>query len=166
MNLASLRHHYSNLTRFSGRDRPGQFWPSALLHMGVLFAGWAGLVAWSMATLEAGVRLMPILVTVIIAGGFVLTLLFASAVTRRLHDVGLSGRWAMIPAVLYIASGALMLGFFTAGHNETAGFSPFFLAGWLVTMLYNITVLALIIVLCLPSQRKENRFGPPPSPTA
>ena len=40
MYLASLRHGFGNLARFSGRDRPRQFWPYAGTAFGVLMACW------------------------------------------------------------------------------------------------------------------------------
>ena len=166
MILTSLRHHYANLLRFSGRDRPGLFWPSALVHVGLLFGVWTIALMWAMTELDVGVRPIPAIVRGLIIGGGILALLFASAVTRRLHDVGLRGWWALIPAALYTASGFVMLNWFAVGAGQQVEPSPLFMIGWLATMLYNISVLALIAVLCIPGKKVENRFGPPSDPPA
>ena len=83
-----------------------------------------------------------------ILGGFSLVILspFAAALTRRLHDIGLSGKWVAAAFIVAILAG-------TAGSYPAFSWAKF-----LTPAAFGILFLASL----LPGSRTENRFGPVP----
>jgi uncharacterized membrane protein YhaH (DUF805 family) len=91
--------------------------------------------------------------------------------SKRLHDFGQSGWWASLPFVAVYAYGVLefclycaSLGFFGA---EVRADPVVRLIDWSTDEAFGYILLASLLgyaVLALvPSQRSENRFGPPPA---
>ncbi len=104
---------------------------------------------------------MGALATYALAIGIVAIALYAAAISRRLHDVGRSGWWSVIPAVLFLISGTSMS--LLWGGTEGGQKIVSFMGVWAITMGYNICVIALIIFCALPGQPHANRFGEPPN---
>ena len=101
--------------------------------------------------------IMPLLIIVPI-----FTLLLAAAVTRRLHDRGLSGWIGAIPAVLFMVAGYVMAqSFGQLGADGAPDVGAFFTVFFL-NLAYNASLVILIIFLCLPTKPEANRFGDPP----
>jgi len=96
----------------------------------------------------------------VVAGAVVL---LAAAVTRRLHDTGRAGWWAALPLVLLAAATAtfpsVMEQMMTQAENAPMGL--FYLTFGL-GMLYNLSLLVLIVFLCLKGTVGPNRYGPQP----
>jgi uncharacterized membrane protein YhaH (DUF805 family) len=82
-------------------------------------------------------------------------ILYAAAATRRLHDTGKSGFWALMPLPFIIYSSAMMprMFAFRGEPNMSLFFSIFF-----SNMLYIITLIVLIVLLAGSSQSGRNRF--------
>jgi uncharacterized membrane protein YhaH (DUF805 family) len=82
-------------------------------------------------------------------------LLYAAAVTRRLHDRGRSGVWGLMPLPFIIYSSILMPSVFASAGEPNIGlfFSIFF-----SNMLYIITLIWLIVWLAGPSEPAPNRY--------
>lgn len=70
---------------------------------------------------------------------------------RRFHDRGLSGWWLLLP-VLSLGGWAL------AGRGASIAMPG--------NLLSCVMCLVYLAILCLPSQPKANRFGPPPPDSA
>jgi uncharacterized membrane protein YhaH (DUF805 family) len=82
-------------------------------------------------------------------------LLLAGAITRRLHDRGKSGLWALAP-ILFLATGlSLMPILFAQDPPNVALFFVLFLNN----ILYLATLIYLIVLLAGASTKGDNRFG-------
>jgi len=95
----------------------------------------------------------------------VVALLLSAAVTRRLHDRGLSGRWALIPLALYgvgIVFWMRMLASMLTDATGDPSFMITFMLNFLVLMLGQLSLFALVIVLALKGKTGPNRYGPEP----
>ncbi len=186
MIIASIRRGYGNLARFSGRDTRAQFWPFVLIHLGAVMAGMMILFAVMIPPILRGMRdaaaarangvaiaadgagTSPIgtsplsaMLPFVLAMGAVFIVLIAAACVRRLHDTGRPGWIAAIPALLFAASGLMMGRVFTQPMETGEIDTGYFMATWLVTMIYNISVLALAALLCMKSEAGTNRFDQP-----
>lgn len=190
MFFTSLKHNYSNLFNFSGRDTRAQFWPFALTHIAIAIAIWIPIFVAelldSLARMRAFARENPDKVTVVDEPGrysitvhesvpglgpdidmlilplfglsILLIVLFAAAVTRRLHDTGRRGWIGSIPAALLIIAFLVMREIFT--DREDGFDSALFFTGFGLNLAYNVSLIVLIILLCMGSQPESNKFGP------
>ncbi len=193
--IASLRYNLSNLFRFSGRDRPGQFWPYAIF-MFVLSMISAFLIMIPMLVdmmvragryIEAhpeglpeasagpyGVQPLPpelmpdmasIMLPLAIVNGL-FALLLAAAIVRRLHDRDTSGYWALLP-VPFMVMGQVLAPAAMQSFSPGPGQDPTaFLLSGLNSALYWIAVVVLVVMLVQAGTRGPNRFGPEPPPVA
>ena len=82
-------------------------------------------------------------------------LLYAAAVTRRLHDRGKSGWWGLMPLPFVIYSSIMMPSVFAgAGDpNMTLFFSIF-----VSNMVYIVTLVVMVVFLAGPSDQVSNRY--------
>lgn len=82
-------------------------------------------------------------------------ILYAAAATRRLHDTGKSGFWALMPLPFIIYSSVMMPRMFAfRGEPDMSLFFSIFFSN----MLYIITLIVLIVLLAGSSQSGRNRF--------
>jgi uncharacterized membrane protein YhaH (DUF805 family) len=131
-----------NYAQFNGRAARREFWAFFLI-FSVVTIGAHALDARGGQTVfvAAGMGMLELV-------AFVLLLLpFLSVSVRRLHDCGRSGWWLLLFYLPY-------LGFVAARGNEGAVKAA---AGALV-----MGALMLGVMLCLPGDATENRFGAPP----
>lgn len=165
---------FKKLADFKGRDRRSQFWPYA----GVVCAVWfvlqgvaANLVLFT-AMASGDEANLPIAFCGTMAFGvLVLACLLAAAVSRRLHDRGLSGRWALIPVGLLMTMmtgfGVLMQSTWEAAPTDDPAADMSFVFGFLGIMvgnlLYMTSLVTLIVFLCLRGKAGPNRYGPEPA---
>lgn len=98
-----------------------------------------------------------------LAIGIVAILVFAAAVVRRLHDLGKSGWWGTVPAILFIVSSVSMAQMFGSDLQDFDLQS--FIGVWLLTMLYILSLSILGLACAFRGQAETNRFGPPPGST-
>lgn len=94
-------------------------------------------------------------------------MLLASAVTRRLHDRGIAGFWALIPAGLYAVGLILWMRmmssmFSDATAMDDGAFMVAFMINFLGLMLAQLSTVALLIVLSIKGKTGPNRYGPEP----
>jgi len=149
--------HLKALTAFSGREPRGEFWP----YVGLVIA--ASMIAMVLITvifiLSANDPLESDIAWVIALSIAVIALL-AAAVARRLHDRGLSGVWGLLP-LPFLAFGFFQMHreflAFGAGEPDTA-----FDTVSASVLLYDISLIVLIILLVGRSNEGANRFGPNP----
>src|SRR5690606_6182031 len=106
-----------------------------------------------------------------VAGVLLLVCLLAAAISRRLHDRGLSGLWALIPVGLLVA---MMSGFMflfqllmqdaPMGDSSTDLSFEFGMLGVMLgNLLYMASLATLIVFLCLKGKAGPNRYGPEPA---
>lgn len=100
----------------------------------------------------------------------VMLFLLAAAVTRRLHDIGRSGAWGLLP-VPFLAGGLVSMALLFQGFAdaESAGVEPpaslagLFVAAFLSNLTYLGLLGVLIFLLATRGTRGPNRFGEPPA---
>lgn len=160
--MREIARGFINLLRFGGRDSPGQFWP---------FAGFILIVSF----LAFGVAVFADTRTDIHAFGqaqivhlSAIALLLAAAITRRLHDRGLSGALALAPVALMMVTLYTQWQMREALDGAVAAGSLFrldlhgILVAWGPIALHSLALGLLIIVLAMPGRPVANRYGPPP----
>lgn len=150
--MALLSSAWRSYASFSGRMRRGSFWPLFAFALVVLAA--LAIIAPPLAVLVA----MP------------LALPLAGAATRRMHDVGLSGRWLLplvgIPlamlAVLVLGNSMLVL-ILVAVVNPTVSDGDlsraFIAAETMLAWALGICILASCVALAWQGAIGPNRFG-------
>ena len=182
-----LLEHFRRLNDFGGREVRISFWPYAALVFGIsqvlamiaMLPFMAGMFS-SMRTIEEMSRQqssangqieMPVppeeifpdfgsmMVGMCIAMA-ITVYLYAAAVARRLHDTGRSGWWGLMP-VPFIAYSTVMMAqlFGNFGVREAPDLTIFF-SVFLSNLLYMLALVALVVLLALPSNPEENRYGP------
>jgi len=88
--------------------------------------------------------------------------LLAAAVSRRLHDLGKSALWGLMP-VPFLIFGVVFFPIMMTGMMEAAEPNPalFFLL-FFNNLAYMVGLISLIVMLCLRGTVGPNRFGPDP----
>lgn len=168
----SIKHCLSNVGKFQGRDRRGQFWPYAATILLMDLVIWSTSVSVAINRINAGAHaadrvaaspsdgtdFFSILMVVMAAIGTATVMLLASAIVRRLHDRGSSGWWGVLPVPFLVISfiGTAVLRATAAEHS--AGLMSLLL---LNNVAYCASLISLIIMLAWPSETVENRFGSP-----
>ncbi len=164
---------FKKLADFKGRDRRSQFWPYAGVVCAVWFVlqGVAGnLVMFTAMSSGDEASFASAFIGTMVVGAVTLAGLLAAAVSRRLHDRGLSGLWALIPLGLLVT---IMTGFgllFQSVWQEVpmddSSIDMRFVSGFLGVMvgnlLYMASLVTLIVFLCLKGKAGPNRYGPEP----
>jgi uncharacterized membrane protein YhaH (DUF805 family) len=131
----------SYFAKFSGRARRKEYWGFAL------FTFLINIVLQVIFFIAAGPMMMAgdpnamanlsgpamIVGVILIIFGLVLLIPSLAVLVRRFHDIGWSG-WILL----------------------------LFIVGMLIPFLNFLIVIGLIVVLCIDSQRNENKWGPPP----
>lgn len=127
---------------FNGRARRSEFWSfAALFVIALLAANYVDAYDGNRVPVAAGMGVLEL------SASLLLLLPFLSAGARRLHDTSRSGWWMMLLYLPYLC--------WIAGRgNETAELVS--LGGVFVGFV------ALVILLALPGDPMENRFGPNP----
>jgi uncharacterized membrane protein YhaH (DUF805 family) len=85
-------------------------------------------------------------------------LLYASAVTRRLHDRGKSGFWGLMPLPFIIYSSIQMPRMFAFVGAETQADMTLFFSIFFSNLLYIVTLIWLIVLLAGPGEQGANRY--------
>ncbi|MEQ8410582.1 MAG: DUF805 domain-containing protein [Erythrobacter sp.] len=106
---------------------------------------------------DMGDFLLPML-----AIGLVFIALHAAAVARRLHDLGRPGWLGAVPALLFCAAFAVMFELFGAADRSAEPGPGLFLGGFALNALYNLSLIALGLVLALKGEAAPNRYGERP----
>lgn len=165
---------FKKLADFKGRDRRSQFWPYA----GVVCAVWfvlqgvvGNLVMFTAMASGDDANFVIAFIGTMMAGVLLLVCLLAAAVSRRLHDRGLSGLWALIPVGLLVAMmsgfGLLFQSFWedVPMDDSSADMSLVFgMLGIMVgNLLYMASLVTLIVFLCLKGKSGPNRYGLEPA---
>lgn len=188
----SIRHNLAGLGRFSGRDRPGQFWPYAvLLFLLSMIAGFAVIVP---AMIDMMVRLQRFLIEhpeglpppsdpydpsepalppelmpdfsgtalPMAAVNLVFVLLLAAAMVRRLHDADRTGWWALMPVPFMAVGAASWERAMAMSTGAPMAADPASLLLMLNSLFYWGSAIALVVMLVQAGTPGPNRFGPPP----
>jgi uncharacterized membrane protein YhaH (DUF805 family) len=86
--------------------------------------------------------------------------LLAAAVTRRLHDRGMSGLWGMAPAILLFSGLAIFATLFGQMMSDDGFTNPaLFLLGFANNLLYLASLIFLLVQLAGSSTTRPTRFG-------
>lgn len=159
----TVRRGLRNLRVFSGRDTRPQFWLYMAAVYGALSIGTFVFMIPSILSLLLGHDPFEngVMMATILAMAGMLAVLLAAALTRRLHDTGRRGAWALLPIPPF---GVTLSGYWLlAGEPDSAsGDVPL---GFVVVYIGSIVYMAGIVivgVLCaLPGKPGTNRYGPP-----
>lgn len=160
----SARDGIRRLGDFSGRDSRAVFWSYAGVVIGVvLVSGNALLVPVIAASLVFAPPTALWLVVPMLLGTSLIVLvnvvLLAAAVTRRLHDRGRRGTWAVLPLAALLAALAMMIPLSRAAER---GDDPgIMFVAMAISLLYFLLLAVLVVQLILPGDPHENRFGQP-----
>jgi uncharacterized membrane protein YhaH (DUF805 family) len=155
--------HFNALTEFGGRETRSEFWPYVglvvaafaiammVMQIGFIFTA-DGPPRMDLMFVWVGLLMIPVIGVL------------AAAVVRRLHDRGLSGAWGLLPLPF------LAFAFF-AMHRAAASFltdepDSVFDTAFASGMLYDISLIVLIVLLAGRSNEGANRYGPNPSDPA
>lgn len=85
-----------------------------------------------------------------------------SATTRRLHDAGWSGLWAVPLPILHLATFLLQAKVMADSlQNQAPELTPYYGTAFNVSMIYNAVTLGIVIICALPGDEYSNRFGDP-----
>jgi uncharacterized membrane protein YhaH (DUF805 family) len=172
----SLKHGLSNLGRFDGRDRPGQFWPYAGTIVFLDIVIWFVAVNVAMSRIQSrmrspvdsvssadGTNVFSSLILIMAALALITALILAASVVRRLHDRGISGWWGLLP-VPFLIAGLVGMTVFSSLSFSVAKFMIFLMG--LNNIAYLVSLVVLIVMLAWTSEPRENRFGPVKAPPA
>lgn len=88
----------------------------------------------------------------------VIVLLYAAAVTRRLHDRGMSGSWALMPVPFLAYSMIQMPRMFSSVGSAAMPDMRLFFSIFISNILYIIALIALIVLLARRSDPESNRY--------
>lgn len=156
--------HFDRLIDFKGREDRASFWPYAALVYGIMTVGTVIVMILLMRSLtfssdqvapampDFGALIDGMMITSVIA-----VLLYAAAAVRRLHDAGLSGLWGLMPLPFLIFSMVKLRSAFTSFGVGPGAMDAFYLI-FSSNMIYILTVIALIVLLCRRSDPRPNRY--------
>lgn len=145
---------FKKLADFKGRDRRSQFWPYA----GVVCAVWfvvqgmfGNLVMFTAMASGDEANFVIAFIGTMVAGVLLLVCLLAAAVSRRLHDRGLSGLWALIPVGLLVVMmsgfGLLFQSVWEDVPMDDSSTDMSFVFGMLGIMFCNLLYIASLVTL-------------------
>lgn len=159
----------SKFAQFDGRDTRGQFWPYAGVVMAGVILGWFAVFAVEFSRLFSAIQqpaeggqALPNFSLLLGSMGVLVAIavvLLAAAVTRRLHDRGLPGWIALAPLPL-LAFGLYGMWQIMNDFGTSDTMPDLFFPVFINNMAYNGILLALVIILALPGQPTDNRYGP------
>lgn len=161
-----MQRFFRFLFSFEGRLSRRQFW---LSYAGPMILVWAGVYAWQIQTqLPATAALNTLYWLILFLVPWTIPALAIH--TRRMHDIGLSGKWA---AVLWatICPGSLLIFFvfrdIVLGLHE-GGYAPSVFSnlehGVILALIILVVAAAVALVgltYLVPGQKRQNRYGAP-----
>lgn len=163
-----LFEHFRLLLSFGGKEDRGSFWPYAALVLGILTACNLIMMMPMMMALshpfdgDMGMRLPNVGLYFVVVIGLAV-LLYAAAVARRLRDSGRAIWWGLMPLPFVIVSSIGISQMFASPFDGTPPNMSLFQWMFLANGLYTLTLIALIVLLAMPSaaarddrQRKDN----------
>jgi uncharacterized membrane protein YhaH (DUF805 family) len=153
---------------FSGRSSRKQFWPFIALYI----AAASMIPMFGTALPQSGQFGDPIAFDMnaalaefmwkqgMLFALFVIPLM--SATTRRLHDAGWSGLWAVPLPILHLVVFLLQAKVMADSvQNQAPELSPYYGICFTIAMVYNVVTLGIAILCVLPSDDYANSFGDP-----
>ncbi len=159
---ASVGRGFRLIAVFSGRDDRREFWTFTLALVGVSMMVMPALIApsmfFSVVRGSAPDFRVPLVGVTVVSVSMVVVL--ASAVCRRLHDTGRSGRWGLLPVPSLLVG--LGLGFTLMGSTQE-GLQPslvVFALSFASNVVYFVLLTILIVLLVRPGTAGSNRYGP------
>lgn len=192
MFVQSLKHGYSNLLNFSGRDTRGQFWPFALFNVALALLVWLPFFAIEFmasftrmrefaeanpdkATIESGPGRYSITIHEHVPGlapdfdammlplAFVIPVLIALLAAAVARRLHDTGRGGWIGLVpAIIFLTALFVMREIFSDLERGARSDLFFVGFGLNLAANVSLVVLVVLLCMGSEPRENAYGPPP----
>ena len=144
------------IRQFDGRDSPQEFWPYAAAAVAAAlvpaFAASVFVMVFSFLIGGDSVTsvLLPAMLTITVLMAAAVVVLLAAAVSRRLHDRGLSGWWGVPPLALLIAGMGLMTPTFLSADESPE--PDLFVTTFAVVILYFVALGLLVLQLALPGK--------------
>ena len=145
---------FKNYANFSGRARRSEYWWFLLFTQLMWFITWVPIIGW--------------------AAGLAIIIPGVSATSRRLHDIGKSGRWLLMPGVpvmISVLSLITYLGFMGRYFQEEppAWVDSLALVSVIVAVVAGLAavVAAIVLIIWLATKGDEgpNKYGPDPRQT-
>jgi len=159
-----LFEHFRLLFTLRGKENRGSFWPYAALVLGILMACNVLLMIPMMMPMAqpfdggGGSHLPDFGYYFIIMFGIGI-LLYGAAAVRRLRDSGRSGYWALMPLPFIIASSIGMTMLFRSPFDGNPPDMRLFQMMFISNALYMLTVIALVVLLSMPSAPERGDGG-------
>ncbi|QFT76177.1 DUF805 domain-containing protein [Erythrobacter sp. THAF29] len=193
MFVESLKHGYSNLLNFTGRDMRDQFWPFALFNVALALLVWLPFFAIEFiasftrmrdfaeanpdkATIESGPGRFSITIhehvpglgpdfdTMLLPLAFVVPVLIALLAAAVARRLHDTGRRGWIGLVpAIIFLTAMFVMREVFSDVEQGARSDLFFAAFGLNLAANASLVVLVVLLCTGSEPRENAFGPPPA---
>lgn len=192
--VASIGRGLGGVTRFSGRDTPGQFWPwaifvfilSTIASFTIMLPPMMRAMLTMFRTLDEANRAgspepspeevsqafmtqyaaeLEMLALPMAAVNLVSALLLAAAIVRRLHDRDRTGLWALMPLPFMLISILYMPAAMAVAMGRR-DLPPLEMAASSAGSFYMLTLIVLIVLLVGSGTDGPNRFGPDPRETA
>lgn len=171
----AIRHGLRNLANFRGRDTRSQFWFYMLglviayqllsvlmvLPIFAMHVASPDPIAPNPAGADAFAGTVRYVMIIALAAPIIVVGLTAAAITRRLHDRGLSGGWGTLPLPFLIFGSVSMYRLFSSvGSPNGEPDHRLFAMTFANNGIYLLTILVLIVLLVKQSDPGSNRFGP------
>ena len=142
---------FKNYANFSGRARRSEYWWFLLFTQLMWFITWVPIIGW--------------------AAGLAIIIPGVSATSRRLHDIGKSGRWLLMPGVpvmISVLSLITYLGFMGRYFQEeppawveSLGLASVIVAGVLGVVAI-VAAIVLMVWLARKGDERASKYGPDP----
>lgn len=160
---AAISSFFKNLFKISGRSRRSEYWWVVLLQIIMILAT---------IILAAPLGIIPVVGVVFViimnAANFLFALLLIPLAIRRLHDIGRSGWWIILPfIVIFIAAIISVISLAgSIGKNSDTALMNFLMTNipLLILLILFAIVYPIIMIIfhCLDSQMGDNKYGPSP----
>lgn len=159
----TVRRGVRHLRVFSGRDTRPQFWLYMAAVYGAMSIGSFVFMIPAVLSLLLGHDPFEngVMGVTILAMAGMLAVLLAAAITRRLHDTGRRGAWALLPVPPF---GVTLGGYWLlAGEPDPAsGDVPLgFVVAYIGSIVYMAGIVIVGVLCALPGKPGPNRYGPP-----
>lgn len=168
--LEAFKLFWKNYVNFTGRSTRSEYWFAALWML-ILYAPLAFVMILGTIFLvggaavdSSGVAVMGMILFLICTLVYVLFALATfiptwAVMIRRFHD---TGRTMVMPIVMFVLSIVMNVFNFVLNMDESTELTPALIIFLIISLVYLGLWIYVLVVLCLPSQDKDNKYGRSP----